>query len=176
MHGMSDMIAIERIKLQRLFDMGSGYVLDFSNSTFADFVMEATGRDIYEPKYEQGGGSKANRLRTFWRTESNHIVAKLIEALLDHEAAREFKNESALPAECRHIVERLRSATGVAEIDALAAEVDERDFDAVARQARDAVEKNQPEAGLDRLHTYVVKFVRAMCQGRGIDTPREKPL
>jgi len=41
---------------------------------------------------------------------------------------------------------------------------------------RDAVEKNEPEAGLDRLHTYVVKFVRARCEERGISCPREKPL
>src|SRR5205823_3775809 len=74
------------------------------------------------------------------------------------------------------IVERLRSTGGVAEIDAVAVDLDERDFETVARQVRDAVEKNQPEAGLDRLHTYVVKFVRSVCQGHGIGAPREKPL
>jgi len=43
--------------------MGAGYVLDFSNRTFAEFVADSTGRNIYDPKYDNAGGSKANRLR-----------------------------------------------------------------------------------------------------------------
>jgi hypothetical protein len=35
---------------------------------------------------------------------------------------------------------------------------------------------NQPEAGLDRLHTFVTKFVRTLCEGRDITVTREKPL
>src|SRR5713226_4455897 len=64
-HAMSDLTAFERLKLERLFRMESGYVLNFSNRTFFAFVLEATGRDIDEFQY--GGGSKANRLRAFWR-------------------------------------------------------------------------------------------------------------
>src|SRR5438105_10024307 len=32
------------------------------------------------------------------------------------------------------------------------------------------------EAGLDRLHTFVVKYVRVLCEKYGINTEREKPL
>lgn len=64
--------------------MGSGYVLDFSNRTFAEFILDSTGRDIYISKYDYGSGSKANRLRGFWNEEPNGVVAKLIGDLLDY--------------------------------------------------------------------------------------------
>jgi hypothetical protein len=41
---------------------------------------------------------------------------------------------------------------------------------------RDAIDRNEPETGLDRLHTFVVKYFRVLCDKRGIDTSREKAL
>ena len=46
----------------------------------------------------------------------------------------------------------------------------------MARQIRDTIEKNQPEDGLDRLHTFTIKFVRRLCESHGIAVTREKPL
>jgi hypothetical protein len=40
-------------------------VLNFSNRTFEAFILDTTGREIYNPKYDDGSGSKANRLRGF---------------------------------------------------------------------------------------------------------------
>jgi hypothetical protein len=60
---MSDLTFIEKTKLEKLFQMGGGYVLDFSNRTLSEFVAESTGRDIYDAKYEYASGSKANRVR-----------------------------------------------------------------------------------------------------------------
>jgi hypothetical protein len=59
-------------------------VLNFSNRTFEEFILDATGRQIYDAKYDYGSGSKANRLRGFWNEESNPIVAKLLAAMLDY--------------------------------------------------------------------------------------------
>jgi len=42
--------SIERRKLERLFRMGGGYVLDFSDRTFIDFFEEHTRRDIAHRK------------------------------------------------------------------------------------------------------------------------------
>lgn len=60
---MSDLTFVEKSKLEKLFQMGGGYVLDFSNRTLAEFVAESTGRDIYDAQYAYASGSKANRLR-----------------------------------------------------------------------------------------------------------------
>ena len=64
---MADLSFIEKTKLEKLFQMGGGYVLDFSNRTLAEFVAESTGRDIYDAKYDHASGSKANRLRASGR-------------------------------------------------------------------------------------------------------------
>jgi hypothetical protein len=37
---MSDITGSEKRKFEQLFSMGSGYVLDFSNRTFAELVMD----------------------------------------------------------------------------------------------------------------------------------------
>lgn len=44
---MSDLSKIEKWKFEKLFDMGSGYVLNFSNRTFEEFILDATGKGIY---------------------------------------------------------------------------------------------------------------------------------
>jgi len=58
--GVSDPSSAEKRKIERLLGMGSGYILDFSNRTFSEFVLESTGRDAYDAKYEHDR-SKTNR-------------------------------------------------------------------------------------------------------------------
>lgn len=48
-----------------LFEMGSGYVLDFSDRTMSTFFVEELNVDIDDPIYQVGGTSKAKRLRCF---------------------------------------------------------------------------------------------------------------
>ena len=68
---MSDLTPIEKRALERFLDMSGGYVLNFSNLTFQEFVLDSTGYDVYDNKYNYGSGSKANQLRGFWKTELN---------------------------------------------------------------------------------------------------------
>ena len=56
---MSDLTSSEKRKLEQLFSMGGGYVLDFSNRTFSEFIEESVRRDIYDARYDYGSGSKA---------------------------------------------------------------------------------------------------------------------
>ena len=60
---MARLTFLERQQLEMLFDMGGGYVLDFSNRTFAEFVDDSVGKDIYNERYNYASGSKANRRR-----------------------------------------------------------------------------------------------------------------
>ena len=78
---MADLSNPVKRKLEALFEMGGGYVLDFSNATFADFVVTSIGVDPYE-KYP--GGSKASLLRQLWREESGSLVSTLNNELLDY--------------------------------------------------------------------------------------------
>lgn len=79
---MADLSMLEKRKFEELFGMGSGYVLDFSNQSFASLFNSAVGVNIYSEKYNTYGDSKAKRLRSFWEQESNTIVGKLLEELL----------------------------------------------------------------------------------------------
>ena len=189
---MSDLTTSEKRKLERLFAMGSGHALDFTHRTLGEFVEARTGRDVYARHYPQrGSGSKAWKLRTFWEVEPNHLCGKLIGALIDHRAEvledgerrgvtfldlTRQPDEDHLVEECRRITTRLSQWGAVAELDAIAAPVPEPDFEVVAGEVQEAIRRNRPEAGLDRLHTFVVKFVRSLCANRGITATRDRPL
>src|SRR6266511_1805143 len=105
---MSNLSNLEKRSLEKLFDMGSGYVLDFSNRTFEEFVFDSTGKNIYDSKYDSGSGSKANRLRAFWRVEPNYIVGKLLEDLLAYAEESGVKTDKEQIFEtCRRTSKRL---------------------------------------------------------------------
>jgi hypothetical protein len=99
---MSDLSYLEKSKFEQLLGMRTGYVLDFSNRSFAEFVRDSTGRDIYDARYDYDSGSKANRLRAFWQKEKNALVGKLMSDMLDYEGGT-----GALHEVCRLIVARL---------------------------------------------------------------------
>jgi len=80
--------------LERLFGMPTGYVLDFSNSTFSSFVETAIGFD----PYERYSGSKAVILRQIWLQEPTFVVAKLNLDLLERWRINKLANDEAISA------------------------------------------------------------------------------
>lgn len=102
------------MKIEALLQMGSGYVLDFSNRTFFEFILTSTGKDINDKKYDYGSGSKANRLRAFWNTESDKVVGKLLSEMLERWKTQKVlsgqsiqQNEQAIFDECQGVAGRL---------------------------------------------------------------------
>lgn len=64
----------EKNTLEELFNMGTGYVIDFSNSSFQRFIEDVVRINIYEdPGYEEYS-SKANKLRQILNQESDFTV------------------------------------------------------------------------------------------------------
>jgi len=49
---MSNLTYAEKRKFEQLLGMNSGYVLDFTNRGFKEFVFDSTGRDIYDARYD----------------------------------------------------------------------------------------------------------------------------
>lgn len=72
---MANLSFIEKQLMEEVFGMGSGYVLDFTNRTFDEFMMEVIGESIYS-KYEYM--SKANLLRKFLADYSDPYIGKMI--------------------------------------------------------------------------------------------------
>lgn len=174
---MSDLKPIEKRQFESLLNMDTGYVLDFSNRTFDEFVIDSTGLSILEEKYNQGSGSKANRLRAFWAQEPNYVVAKLLGDLIQcvplDLASEEVRRTYY---ECSKAVARLSGDNEAHELVELIPNSQEREFSLLAREVRESIERNEPEVGLDRLHTFTVKYFRVLCQKHGISTEKDKPL
>jgi NAD-dependent SIR2 family protein deacetylase len=119
---MADLSSIEKSKFEKLFDMNTGYVIDFSNRTLSEFIRENTGVEIYDSKYSYASGSKANRLRAFWQIETNQLVGQLLLNLLEYwMTKKEIYNteitvsERALYDQCVKIAERLTQDLSVNE-------------------------------------------------------------
>jgi len=113
---MSKLNKIDQLKLEKMFDMGGGYVLDFSDRTFQEFIYESMHIDINSEKYNYHTGSKANRLRGFWRVENNKNIAAIIIHLLQYWKDKKIINgeditnkEKLLYEECKKIANKLHS-------------------------------------------------------------------
>ena len=180
---MSDLSSIEKVKIEKIFEMEGGYVLDFSNRTFQEFISENTNIDISDGKYDYASGSKANRLKAFWAKEANYIVGKLISDLLEYWKTKKQINyieisqpEQALFDDCYTIAKRLKQDSIVENIDAIQPYSNDKEFSVLAKSIRESIQNNEPEVALDRLHTYVVKYTRQQCYKYGISYDREKAL
>jgi len=172
---MAKLSYTEQSVLEKLFQMSSGWVLDFSDRTIALFVADAADLDFNDPKYAKDGTSKAKRLRCFWKVETDRSVGLLIDAMAQH-AATLSTTELDLVPKARDIAKRLLNVGSVADLDAISPTGASRSFDALALQARQAIERNEPETGLDRLHTYVFSYLRKQCAKHGLETKREITL
>lgn len=67
-----------------LFDMGGGYVLDFSDRTMSSFFAEELNFDIDDPAYREQGSSKAKRLRCYLNKVDLATSVKTLKALWDY--------------------------------------------------------------------------------------------
>jgi hypothetical protein len=63
------------------FNMHGGYVLDFSDRTFAEYFEDHFRIQIDDGKYAVNGTSKAKRLRTFIEIEEAYLVSRILRGL-----------------------------------------------------------------------------------------------
>lgn len=92
---MSNIRSIDMIFLDDVFEMGSGYVLNFSDRTFRQFFAEELNIDIDDPVYSRNGGSKAKRLRCFLQTVNKPTVVRTLKVLWEYRAAIRQGSEQA---------------------------------------------------------------------------------
>lgn len=83
---MSTLKPRERAILEKVFEMESGYVLDFSDRTMEAFFAEEFDIELYDSKYDLDlpSKSKANRLRGILRVEEDALVGNIILKLIDY--------------------------------------------------------------------------------------------
>ena len=90
--------------IDTVFGMEGGYVLNFSNRTFANFFHEELGVDIYDDRWAAQGNSKANRLRCYLRRADRRTALQTLEAFW------EYREASGITADYPHLEDSVRTA------------------------------------------------------------------
>lgn len=180
---MAELKYQEKQYLEKLTGMQGGYVFDFSNRTFRDFIFDTVRIDIDEKRFYKNGESKAKRFRVFLEMESDHNVGVVIKELCDYWLMKvkmgEFKKNPAneeLYKECLKLADKLKSGAVVENMEAIQPNVDDADFKKFSESIKDCIERNQPETGLDRLHTFLTRYIRELCQKHKIEIKKDLPL
>lgn len=167
---MSSLNMREKRVLEEFFGMGSGYVLNFSDRTFGEFVHEAVDIEIHSDEYSIHGSSKAKKLRAFWEVESDYLVGRLLNALIDYaqETARETTEEAKRLAErTRAIASRLLA--GGPSLDDLKQKAKSLDANHLAEQIRrmeDSVETD-PSLAIGTAKELIETCCKTILSERG---------
>jgi len=181
---MADIPYGEQKIIEQYLGMRDGNLLDFSHNTLRDLVHGYSNLDIRDGKYDAAGGaSKANKFRGFLKTEPDHVVVKVLEGMREHRDTWEKEDgydrvvpELALREQFSRIIDRLNGNADVKEAQVLQAINDDADFNALAKNIRESIDKREPEAALDRLHTFAMKYFRELCKRYGVDVGKNESM
>ena len=160
----------EKSKLEALLGMESGYVLQFSNSSFARFIGDICNIDIYNGKGYEEYASKANKLRQIWTNENDLVVGNLLNALLDEYVDYKQRIDEYHPSD-EHDVGEMRIVVSRLLGNAIKLDIPvqrEETLKTLQEDINNALSRNQPTLVLDRLHTFSTKFLRQICTEQGI--------
>ena len=109
---MSSLTDTEKRYLEKLLEMGGGYVLYpmYSDGTYGD-LFKRHGINIHAEKYQSYGTSKAKKMQSFWQQEPDAIVGKVLSEILDsYEVDGELNGreiDRPILEKVRQIVDRL---------------------------------------------------------------------
>lgn len=173
----------ERSNLERALEMEDGYVLDFSDRTFNDFIFESIGIDPQDQTqlFSGRGTSKAKRLRSFIERGQPSIVAKLLRALWDYRDSLHYRpqsnQEELIKKSFFSAVARFEGRSD--EIDTSAIDAFERNetLEELVASIRRDLDAKKPQAAIDRLHTYCMKRFASLVERNGGGTcGKDDPL
>jgi len=166
--------------LDDALDMGSGYVLDFSDRTMAEFFEDEFGITIYQDRYAFNGSSKAKHIRAFVTTEDEFTVARVLRVLWTYRESldryRDAERGPAIKERFFALVTKIEGGGAIPQTDAIDRfKLDETLDELIAALQRD-IGANRPVAALDRLHTYCMKKFGHLLDERGVTWQRAEPL
>jgi hypothetical protein len=101
---MPNIRSIDMLFLDEVFEMGGGYVMNFSDKTMSHFFAEELNVDIDDPTYAEQGGSKGKRVRRFLQKADIPTVIRALKILWEYREAirmRDGKAESVENAQGR---------------------------------------------------------------------------
>lgn len=167
------------------FKMHGGYVLDFTDRTFAEYFEDHFRIQIADGKYTINGTSKAKRLRTLIEIEEAYLVSRVLRGLWTYKESQSKKEtfpweepeiEKDVKTPFFDLLALIEGASTAPRTDALEQfKHDETLEELIAAIERD-IQANKPEAALDRLHTYCMKKFAHLLEKRGEACGRDDPL
>lgn len=115
---MSSLRSIELGLIDEVFRGGEkGYVLDFSNRTFAEFFVRELDIDIDAPQYAVDGSSKAKRLRCFLGQVDDGTAARTLRVLWEQrEALRGPSTPDPMPRAAAQVAGLIARLEGTAPL------------------------------------------------------------
>jgi hypothetical protein len=169
----------EKKVFEEALDMGSGYVLNFSDRTFAEF-FEDQGIKIYQEKYGFNGTSKAKHMRAFIEVEDAFTVCRMMRELWEHRASipqYQKVDPGQLKVKFFALLDKLASGAEVPRTDAIDRFAhDNQTLDELVASIQRDISANRPAAALDRLHTYCMKKFGHLLDVHSVTWDRAEPL
>lgn len=171
--------------IDEALDMTSGYVLNFSDRTMAEFFEDHFGIEIYDEKYSFNGSSKAKHLRAFIASEEAPLVSYVLRALWEYRstlpAYTEVLPENAATEKSKEqayfrILNRLEGDGGASSTDVLELFKADYSLDELISAIERDIAAGKAAAALDRLHTYCMKKFAHLLEERGVGCDRTEAL
>lgn len=111
---MANFTTIEKEMMEDVFDMRCGHVLDFSKKSFAGFIQENLGIDVYS-NLDLAGKSNAKILRAILSDISDECAGKVLLNLIEYRNFKDIKNEGDKYLDKIKDIANLKSKSAFAE-------------------------------------------------------------
>lgn len=168
---MSDLNATEIFSIQKMIERKTkdkGFIWDFSNATFSEFVKSYTGIDIYQDKYVAiDGTSKMKRLKTFLSIEENYIVEDLLNGIIEYGSNRNYLNKTNIKTLNKYI-NKLKKAEKEIKIDSSIFK-SQKKVELLIKDINNNVNESNYELAIDRLHTLFKLYIEVVCSKMDIN-------
>lgn len=154
-------------------EMTQGYVLDFNDKTFNDFVRRKFGIDATAPNYTVDGVSKAKRLRALLRSLVPGAQAEMLRIFWDYRQQATIHGmhstlEPRVEANFLAMVATLEGSHQPIDLDIVEKFSDDPTLAELVKAIQREIQANRPHAALDRLHTYAMKKFADLLARDGI--------
>ncbi|BCM88064.1 abortive infection family protein [Methylobacterium indicum] len=170
----------EKRIIERVFDLHTGYVLNFTNRTFSEWFDDEFGITIFDDKYSYNGSSKGKYLRAFIEVEDGSTVGKVLRSLWSYyEKQTNFQPGPQADMDKKQLFEIIaiiEDKSGSIKTDAIEKFKKDETLDELINTIQRDISANKPAVALDRLHLYCMKKFSHLLDERNIDWTREEPL
>lgn len=154
---------------EKLFNMESGYVLDFSRDRLKNFIRESVNLDVFTLDYSNQvknrfrTDSMANTLKYFWETEDFNKTLKLVSDLVDYYYESECYGDENEVAEAKIILNRYYNPVKIKNDYS-----DEKRISDLINEINHIIDEREPIFAVEKLHTLTQFIFRQICDSHNI--------